>query len=185
MTVRNLWNGKSAGAIITTPSLWIPHPTAEGQRGEIWKIEEAVFPLIELCSQLLTERPLFFLVNSYTTGLRRRAALYDRHGAEEVRRNGGGRRDRTSGNGQRSGAALWSQREIYRGDLRPSENRTLLSGCRSFCPFVSVIMLCWKHGMPYANHITGGWKRGKVSVCNALGVHGNWTSKRTRRGFML
>ncbi len=38
-------------------------------KGEIWKIEESVYPLIQLCSQILTDNPLFFLINSYTTGL--------------------------------------------------------------------------------------------------------------------
>ena len=40
-----------------------------GPKGEIWKIEESVYPLIQLCSQILTDNPLFFLINSYTTGL--------------------------------------------------------------------------------------------------------------------
>ena len=40
-----------------------------GPKGEIWKIEEAIHPLIRLCAQLLSNEPLFFLVNSYTTGL--------------------------------------------------------------------------------------------------------------------
>ena len=39
------------------------------KKGEIWKIEESVYPLIQLCSQILTDNPLFFLINSYTTGL--------------------------------------------------------------------------------------------------------------------
>ena len=46
-----------------------PPSYGRGPKGEIWKIEEAVYPLIQLCAQLLTDRPLFFLVNSYTTGL--------------------------------------------------------------------------------------------------------------------
>ena len=46
-----------------------PPSYGRGPKGEIWKIEDAVFPLIQLCSQLLSQKPLFFLVNSYTTGL--------------------------------------------------------------------------------------------------------------------
>ena len=38
-------------------------------KGEIWKIEDSIHPLIRLCSRLLSQDPLFFLVNSYTTGL--------------------------------------------------------------------------------------------------------------------
>ena len=37
--------------------------------GEIWKLEEKIHPFIALTSQLLSDEPLFFLVNSYTTGL--------------------------------------------------------------------------------------------------------------------
>ena len=36
---------------------------------KIWKIEDAIHPLIKLCTQILSEDPLFFLINSYTTGL--------------------------------------------------------------------------------------------------------------------
>ena len=40
-----------------------------GPKGEIWKLEEKIHPFIALASQLLSDNPLFFLVNSYTTGL--------------------------------------------------------------------------------------------------------------------
>ena len=46
-----------------------PPSYGRGPKGEIWKIEEAVHPLISLCARLLSDNPLFFLVNSYTTGL--------------------------------------------------------------------------------------------------------------------
>ena len=52
-----------------------PEPLAEEKLvrfrpgGEIWKIEDAVYPLICLCEKLLSDNPLFFLINSYTTGL--------------------------------------------------------------------------------------------------------------------
>ena len=46
-----------------------PPSYGRGPKGETWKIEESIFPFIELCAQLLTNKPLFFLVNSYTTGL--------------------------------------------------------------------------------------------------------------------
>ena len=47
------------------------HPPSYGRgpKGEIWKIEESIHPLVKLCAQLLVDRPLFFLINSYTTGL--------------------------------------------------------------------------------------------------------------------
>jgi len=46
-----------------------PPSYGRGPKGEIWKIEEAIYPLVKLCSQLLSDDPLFFLINSYTTGL--------------------------------------------------------------------------------------------------------------------
>lgn len=54
---------KYEGIIMDPPSY------GRGPKGEIWKIEESVFPFIELCSKILSDDPLFFLINSYTTGL--------------------------------------------------------------------------------------------------------------------
>ncbi len=41
----------------------------EGHHGEVWQFENNISDLIELCSQVLTDKPLFFLINSYTTGI--------------------------------------------------------------------------------------------------------------------
>ena len=46
-----------------------PPSYGRGPKGEIWKLEEKIHPFIALASQLLSDNPLFFLVNSYTTGL--------------------------------------------------------------------------------------------------------------------
>ena len=46
-----------------------PPSYGRGPKGEIWKIEENIFPFIQLCMELLSDKPLFFLINSYTTGL--------------------------------------------------------------------------------------------------------------------
>jgi 23S rRNA (cytosine1962-C5)-methyltransferase len=46
-----------------------PPSYGRGPKGEIWKIEEKIHPFIKLCAKLLSEEPLFFLINSYTTGL--------------------------------------------------------------------------------------------------------------------
>ncbi|MFQ8690294.1 MAG: SAM-dependent methyltransferase, partial [Blautia sp.] len=46
-----------------------PPSYGRGPKGEIWKIEESIFPFLQLFAKLLSDRPLFFLVNSYTTGL--------------------------------------------------------------------------------------------------------------------
>ena len=46
-----------------------PPSYGRGPKGEIWKIEESIFPFIELTSKVLSKDPVFFLINSYTTGL--------------------------------------------------------------------------------------------------------------------
>jgi len=46
-----------------------PPSYGRGPKGEIWKLEESLFPFVELCSQVLCKKPLFVLINSYTTGL--------------------------------------------------------------------------------------------------------------------
>ena len=61
---REIRRGTRYDAIIMDPPSY-----GRGPKGEIWKIEEAIHPLIKLCTQLLSEDPLFFLLNSYTTGL--------------------------------------------------------------------------------------------------------------------
>jgi len=61
---REIRRGNRYDGIIMDPPSY-----GRGPKGEIWKIEDAIYPLIQLCSQLLSENPLFFLVNSYTTGL--------------------------------------------------------------------------------------------------------------------
>ena len=61
---REIRRGNHYDAIIMDPPSY-----GRGPKGEIWNIEESVYPLIQLCSQILTDNPLFFLINSYTTGL--------------------------------------------------------------------------------------------------------------------
>ena len=46
-----------------------PPSYGRGPKGEIWKIEDSIHPFVRLCTQLLSDQPLFFLINSYTTGL--------------------------------------------------------------------------------------------------------------------
>ena len=45
-----------------------PPSYGRGPSGEVWKLENELFGLIDTCAKVLSERPLFFLVNSYTTG---------------------------------------------------------------------------------------------------------------------
>ena len=61
---REIRRGNHYDAIIMDPPSY-----GRGPKGEIWKIEEAIHPLIKLCVKLLSPNPLFFLINSYTTGL--------------------------------------------------------------------------------------------------------------------
>ncbi len=53
---------KYDGIIMDPPSY------GRGPKGEIWKIEGAIHPLVKACSNILSDNPLFFLINSYTTG---------------------------------------------------------------------------------------------------------------------
>jgi len=61
---REIRRGNKYDAIIMDPPSY-----GRGPKGEIWKIEDSVYELISLCGDLLSDEPLFFLVNSYTTGL--------------------------------------------------------------------------------------------------------------------
>ena len=68
---REIRRGNKYDAIIMDPPSY-----GRGPKGEVWKIEDAIHPLIRLCTQLLSEDPLFFLVNSYTTGLQSAVLTY-------------------------------------------------------------------------------------------------------------
>lgn len=61
---REIRRGSTYDAIIMDPPSY-----GRGPKGEIWKIEESIFPFIELTAKILSDNPLFFLINSYTTGL--------------------------------------------------------------------------------------------------------------------
>ena len=61
---REIRRGNHYDAIIMDPPSY-----GRGPKGEIWKIEESIHPFIHLCTKILSDDPLFFLVNSYTTGL--------------------------------------------------------------------------------------------------------------------
>lgn len=61
---REIRRGNHYDAIIMDPPSY-----GRGPKGEIWKIEEKIFPLVQLCTKVLADKPLFFLINSYTTGL--------------------------------------------------------------------------------------------------------------------
>ncbi|MBO5072022.1 MAG: class I SAM-dependent methyltransferase [Eubacterium sp.] len=80
---REIRRGNRYDGIIMDPPSY-----GRGPKGEIWKIEEKVFPLVQLCAKLLSEDPLFFLINSYTTGLQPAVLSYMMN-LELVKRFGG------------------------------------------------------------------------------------------------
>lgn len=80
---REIRRGNRYDGIIMDPPSY-----GRGPKGEIWKIEESVYPFIQLCMDLLSKEPLFFLVNSYTTGLQP-AVLSYMLGLELKKRFGG------------------------------------------------------------------------------------------------
>ena len=61
---REIRRGNKYDAIIMDPPSY-----GRGANGEVWDIEKNLNYLVELCSQILSDKPLFFLINSYTTGL--------------------------------------------------------------------------------------------------------------------
>lgn len=61
---REIRRGNKYDGIIMDPPSY-----GRGPGGEIWKLEEQLFPLVELCSQVLSENAVFMILNSYTTGL--------------------------------------------------------------------------------------------------------------------
>ncbi|MBQ3551756.1 MAG: class I SAM-dependent methyltransferase [Clostridia bacterium] len=67
-----------------------PPSYGRGPNGEMWKLEESLYPLVKECVKLLDDEAKFFLLNSYTTGLAPtiaenvlKVALYDRQGVVE------------------------------------------------------------------------------------------------------
>lgn len=61
---REIRRGNKYDAIVMDPPSF-----GRGANGEVWNIEESLFPLIKLCEEVLSDNPLFFLINSYTTGM--------------------------------------------------------------------------------------------------------------------
>lgn len=61
---REIRRGNRYDAVIMDPPSY-----GRGPGGELWKIEDSLYSFVRLCTQVLLEDPLFFLINSYTTGL--------------------------------------------------------------------------------------------------------------------
>lgn len=80
---REIRRGNRYDGIIMDPPSY-----GRGPKGEVWKIEEKIHSFVHLCTQILSDEPLFFLINSYTTGLQP-AVLSYLAGTEIVARFGG------------------------------------------------------------------------------------------------
>lgn len=61
---REIRRGNKYDAIVMDPPSF-----GRGPKKEVWKFEKSIYELIELCLQILSDKPLFFLINSYTTGI--------------------------------------------------------------------------------------------------------------------
>jgi len=61
---REIRRGRRYDAVIMDPPSY-----GRGPSGEVWKLEDNLWPFVELVAGVLSHRPLFFLINSYTTGL--------------------------------------------------------------------------------------------------------------------
>ena len=61
---REIRRGRQYDAVIMDPPSY-----GRGPSGELWQIENELYPLLESCVSLLSDKPLFFLINAYTTGL--------------------------------------------------------------------------------------------------------------------
>lgn len=61
---REIRRGSRYDAVIMDPPSY-----GRGPGGEVWKLEDNLFPFVKLCAQVLSDKPLFVIINSYTTGL--------------------------------------------------------------------------------------------------------------------
>ena len=61
---REIRRGKTYDAIIMDPPSY-----GRGPGGEVWKLEDNLYPFVKLCARVLSDKPLFVILNSYTTGL--------------------------------------------------------------------------------------------------------------------
>ncbi|MGN0602005.1 MAG: class I SAM-dependent methyltransferase [Oscillospiraceae bacterium] len=61
---REIRRGNFYDAVVMDPPSY-----GRGPGGEVWKLEDCIYELVKTCSQVLSDKPLFFLLNSYTTGL--------------------------------------------------------------------------------------------------------------------
>lgn len=80
---REIRRGNTYDGIIMDPPSY-----GRGPKGEIWKIEESIYPFLQRAALLLSDAPLFFLLNSYTTGLQPAVLSYLLHTVIDPLRRG-------------------------------------------------------------------------------------------------
>ena len=61
---REIRRGNKYDAIIMDPPSY-----GRGANGEVWQFEDSISGLVQNCMQIISDKPLFFLINSYTTGI--------------------------------------------------------------------------------------------------------------------
>ncbi len=80
---REIRRGNTYDAIIMDPPSY-----GRGPKGEIWKIESSIYPFMTRAMKLLSDKPVFVLINSYTTGLQPAVLSYLLHTTLDGRFNG-------------------------------------------------------------------------------------------------
>ena len=83
---REIRRGHKYDAVIMDPPSY-----GRGPGGEVWKLEDNLWDFVSLCTGVLSDDPLFFLINSYTTGLARSVLTYLTDSLITARRGGSSR----------------------------------------------------------------------------------------------
>ena len=98
---REIKRGRKYDAVIMDPPSY-----GRGPGGEVWKLEDCIYDLVKLCSEVLSDKPLFFLRNSYTTGLSPSVMSYILSETVGKKYEGKGSADETGNISEKSGVCL-------------------------------------------------------------------------------
>lgn len=82
---REIKRGKRYDAVIMDPPSY-----GRGPNGEMWKLEDNLYDFVKMTSEVLSDNPLFFLINSYTTGLQPTVIANVLHKALDTKTHGQG-----------------------------------------------------------------------------------------------
>ena len=116
---REIRRGNHYDAVIMDPPSY-----GRGPKGEIWKIEDSVWYLVNICAQLLSDKPLFFLINSYTTGLQPAVLSYMLSAVLTQGRTGGvGYRTIEADDAQKNQEQDGNTGDAYEGGSAPEAGR--------------------------------------------------------------